>query len=207
MKKVSIILLVAFFIVNLSGCKANVKLEEGQTYTILDSKGKMTMSVFLSDKEFDGSYGIDFDDDDKEIKEGIVDLFDDVYGMDVEISKFKKGKDYVKFTLTSTDAKDFGYDLRYTLEDYAEDSYYDDVDDMSEYESFVLYKNDKDLDEDQLEDYEDAIVIYVYGGEEGSYYKLPGKILLVDDNMDYKKISGDTIFIEDDEYGIIVIEK
>lgn len=207
MRKISFVLLAAFLIISLSGCKANVKLEEGQTYTILDSKGKMTMSAFLSDKEFDGSYGVDFDDNDDEIKESIVDLFDDVYGMDVEVSKFKKGKDNVKFTLISEDAEDFGYDLEYTLDDYSEDNYYEDIDDMSEYESFVLYKNDEDLDDDELEDYENAIVIYVYGSEEGAYYKFPSKILLVDEDMDYKKVSSNTIFVDDNESGLIVIEE
>lgn len=207
MRKISFVLLATFLIISLSGCKSNVKLEEGQTYTILDSKGKMTMSAFLSDKEFDGSYGVNFDDDDDEIKESIVDLFDDVYGMDVEVSKFKKGKDNVKFTLVSEDAEDFGYDLEYTLEDYAEDNYYEDIDDMSEYESFVFYKNDEDLNEDELEDYEDAIVIYVYGSEEGAYYKFPSKILLIDEDMDYEKVSSNTIFVEDNESGLIVIEE
>lgn len=207
MKKLSIVLLIAFFIIYLSGCKSSVKLEEGQTYTILDSKGNMTVSLFLSEKEFDGSYDVDFDDDEDEIKESIIELFDDVYGVDVEISRLKKGKDNIKFTLTSEDADEFGYDLDYNLGEYAEDNYYDDIDELSEFETFVLYKDDEDLDEDDLEDYEDKIVLHVFGADEGTYFKLPGKILLIDADLDYEKISNNMIFIDDNESGVIVIEE
>lgn len=207
MKKVSSVILVFLLIISLSGCKSNVKLEEGQTYTVLDSDGGMSMSVFLSDKELDGSYGVDFDDDEDEIEESIIELFDDSYGMDVEITKFKKGKDNVSFTMTSEDAEDYGYDLEYTLEEFAEDSYYEDIDELAETESFIVYKDEKDLDEDELKNYEDAIVIYVGASDEGSYYKFPSKILLVDENLDYNKVSSDTIFIEDNGFGMVIIEQ
>lgn len=206
MKKLVTLIITIVILVSLSGCKSNIKLEEGQSYLILNEKSEMTMSVYLSDKEFDGSYGIDFDDDDDEIKENIIELFDDVYDMDMEVKKFKKGKDNVKFTLFSEDGDKFGYDLDYTLEDYADDNFYEDIDALSEYQAFLTYKDGEDLDEDDLEDYADSIILYVYGSDEGSYYKFPSEILLVDDNMDYEKIAKNIIYVDDNESGYVVLK-
>lgn len=207
MKRLYIFMLVGLFIISLTGCKSGFKLEEGQSSTIIDKDGKITMSVYLSDKDLNESYGLDFEDDKDEIEEAIIEMFDEFYGTDIEITKFKKGKDNVQFTMVTEDGDFFGYDLDNTLEDYAEASFYENVEELADSEDFVNFKDGKDLDKEKVEKYEDAIAIYVYGDEEGSYFKMPNKILFVDENLEYEKKSSDTIFIEDGSSGVVVFKE
>lgn len=206
MKKFFLLPLLLFLLLSLVGCKSSIKLETGQSLTTFNNKGALSITTSLSSKDARDLFDVRIKDSKKDIKEDLIDHFSYLYDEEIKVTKLKKGKDFVNFTFTIDDAELFGFYDDLTLEDYAYDYYYD-LEDMAEYEEFVTYKKDESLDSDDLIDYEDDFVQYVHGGNEGAYYKTPKKILLVSDNLKYKKISNDTIFIRRNSSGIIVYKK
>ncbi|PKM93503.1 MAG: hypothetical protein CVU84_15095 [Firmicutes bacterium HGW-Firmicutes-1] len=207
MKKFGL-MFVCLFVLTLSGCKSDVTLEEGQYYKVIKKDGSASIDWCLSDDEAEEIFGFDFKKDDKdEMKEAILDKIDE-WDYDVEFTNFKKGDDYIKYTLIDEEGDDILFeDVDFTLEDYADDYYNLDVDELAEDMKFVYYKNDEKVDEEDIEDYEDSFAISIYGDIEGAYYKVPGKILLVgeeSEDMDYEKISKDTIFLDKDVSVVIV---
>lgn len=93
-----------------------------------------------------------------------------------------------------------------TLEDVVKVEGYDDFEDLADDLEFVTFKNEKRIDEEQLEDYKGLYAIAVYGYEEGAYFKIPGKIILVLDTINFKRITNDTIYVKDENDGIILFE-
>lgn len=205
MKRFSVIFMILFFISILTGC-TKVKLEENQSFATFKSNGDVILSEYLSDNDADDYLDIDTSDKNSKIKKDLISFFDDNLNMDVKVTKIKATKDYIKFTITSKDADNMGFDADYALSDYADDYYGDDVDVLAENQDFVYFKNGNDVKDKDLSDYEDDIAVQVNGGEEGTYYKFPGKILVLND-LDFNKISNDTIYIDDDENGIVVYNK
>ncbi len=193
----------------LSGCflAGGIKLEEDQIEYIFDEDGGLTLRAFMSDKELEDAFDVDFDDKKKEIEEDIIDYFDDEVDTDVEVKKLDISKDTASFELYIEDGEDFFMEMEVSLEDYADDYYGVDVDELEDYEEFVYYKDGDDVKNKDVEDFSDDYVINVHGGDEGAYYTFPSKVLLVGDKVDYEKIDNDTIFIDDGEYGLVVIEE
>lgn len=208
MKKIMMVTVISVLLASMiTGCSGGVKLEVNQVEYSYGDDGDLTLNMLMEDKELEDEFDVDFDDKEKEIEEDLLDYIEDEIGDDVELKKFKKNKEDATIEMYFEDAEDMYGEIDQSFEDYAEDLYGLDLDELEEEEEFVIYKSEKDLDEDDYEDYEDGIVIRVYGGEEGSYYTFPGKVLLVGDKVDYEKESNQTIFIDEDEYGIIVVEE
>ena len=202
MKKLLAVLTTVLLMFSLTGCLSGLKLEEGQAHYTLSDKGEVTLEGIMSDNDAEDDLGIDFDDSKKDIEKDIIDQFDDM-GVDVEIKKIKVGKDTLSLTMVIEDGEDMGMGADYTLSDYADDMYYEDIDALADSEDFVLYKNGKDIDGKDLGDYEDYNIINVSGSDEGCYYTVPGKIVALSD-IDFQEKGNDTIFIEDGKYGIII---
>lgn len=204
MKKIIAFVLVLTLILTLTGCKA--KVGEGQRRIELNSKGEVIITWSIEDKDAEDYWDIDFDDSTKEIKEDLLDDWEDGSMEDAEIKTLKKQKDFLYIEVFIEDGEDAGYELDETLEDEMED-YYEDYEEMQDDLEFVEFKSGDEIDEDELEDYEDYYILYVSGGEEGAYYALPNKIVLVEGDIKYERINNNEIFVEDGEYGIIVIEE
>jgi hypothetical protein len=204
MKKVLLPLILSVLLL-LTGC-SNVKLEPGESF-ITFKKKSASITFSVSEKDVKRVFDIRFKDSSKEIKEELADYLSDIHDDDIKITKFKKGKDFINFTYELEDVEDMDFYEKMTLEDYADDEGYDDVEELADDVEFVRYGKDKSVDSDDIDKYEDDLVQYVYGGDKGIYYKLPKKILLVTDGLKYKKISSDTIYVKRNSSGIIVYKK
>lgn len=207
MKLTGLILLLSLVV---SGCTllgGGVKLEEDQMEFTFDDDGGLTMRAIMEDDEFEDAFDVDFDDKKKDIEEDMVDYMDDERDTDIEIISLKINKDTAEFEIYMEDAEDMYMELDQTLEDLAEDWFDVDIEDLEKELEFVYYKDEEDLDEDDYEDYADDFVINVGGGDEGMYYTFPSKILLVSDKVDFEKESNNTIFVDKDENGYVVIEE
>jgi len=207
MRKVLALGLVLVFMFSLTGCFGGVKLEEGQSSYILNKDGEMSFTTYIEDKDLEDQFDVDFDDKDKDIIGDIEDAMDD-WDIKVEVTKFKKKKDFAMITMVIDDVEDMGMtEFEQTLEDYVDDdSWYDDFDEFADDNDFVLFKNEDDVKSKDLEDYADLYLISVSGGDEGAYYEVPGKIILVGDKVDFEKVNNNTIYIDKDEYGFIAYE-
>lgn len=207
MRKLISIITVITMVAALTGCSSKVKLEEDQMHFNFDKDDGITLTALIDDKDLEDDMDIDFDDKVKEIEEDIQDYLDDE-DQDGELISFKKDDDMGLVEIYYDDLDELYMELDNSLEDYADDMY-GDFDDFADEEEFIYYKNEKDVDEDDLEDYEDYYVVSVYGGEDGIYYTFPSKIILVHEDVDYEKISDNTIFIEDSTEwnGVVIIEE
>lgn len=204
MKKV-LLPLILTILFSLTGC-SNTKLEPGESF-ITFKKDSVSIASSVSDKDVKKVYDIRFKDSSKEIKEELADYLSDIHDEDIKITKFKKGKDYINFTYKLEDVEDIGFYEDTTLEDFADDEGYDDVEELADDVEFVTYGKEKSVDSDDIDKYEDDLVQRVHGGNKGVYYKMPKKILLVTDGLKYEKISGDTIYVKRNSSGIIVYKK
>lgn len=206
MKKLLTLSLVTILIFTLTGC-SGAKLEEGQKRLELNADEEITLSRSVEDKDAEDRWDIDFDDKLSEIEDDIIDEWEDTNAEDYEILTLKKQDDYLFIEIFIDDADDYLWlDIDTTLEDLMESDWYDDFEEYQEDMEFVDYKSDDEIDEDELEDFEDYLVFVVTGGEEGSYYVVPGNIVLVSGDCDYEVINSKQIFIEDEESGYIVYE-
>lgn len=210
MKKVLSVLLVLVMVFALAGCSSGPKLEEDQVHYTLTKDGELTLKMYGELDELEDDFDIDEDDSEKDIAEDIVDYFDDEMDLDVEVT-VKKSKDMVTVTIVIEDAEDFYFfgDLEQSLEDLCDD--YTGDDDIEDFLDswdieFQEFKNEKDVDNDDMEDYKDDFIMSVYGGDEGVYYTLPSDILLVSD-FDFERVNNNTIFVEDGEDGYVIYKE
>ncbi len=201
MKK-ALLPLTLIILLSLTGC-SKTKLEQGESFVTF-KKDSVSVACSLSEKDAKKLYDIRIKDDNKDIKEDLVDYFSDNYDIDIKITKFKKGKDFINFTYETEDAEDIGYYDDTTLEDYADDLRYDDVEELADDMEFITYDKEKSVDSDDIDKYEDDLVQFVKGGDKGMYYKTPNKMLLVSEKLKYERISKDTIYIKRNSSGIIV---
>lgn len=208
MKKILVLVLALTMVLSFSGCSKGISLEEGQQhYTI---KGdELTIVSVVEDRDFEDDFDIDFDDDEDDIEDDIVDMFDD-YDMDASV-KVKKSKDTATITIVFDDAEDFlGQKIDDTFEDFVDEmTGDDDIEDyLDDYDvEFVEFKSGDDIDNKDMEDYADYIILSVSGDDEGSYYTAPNDIVAVSlSSKDYEYVSKDTIYVEDGEYGYILIK-
>lgn len=202
MKKIFLLPLLFIILLSFVGC-SKIKLETGESFVTFN-KDSVSVACSVSDKDAKKLYDVRIKDSNKDIKEDLVDYFSDIYDEDIKITEFKKGKDYINFTYELEDAEDIGYLDETTLEDYADDLRYDDVEELADDVEFITYDKEKSVDSDDIDKYEDDLVQVVQGGNKGMYYKAPNKILLVPEKLKYEKISNDTIYIKRNSSGIIV---
>lgn len=209
MKKVlAMTLVLSLLTVLLSGCLGGgIKLEENQVEVIFDKDGGITMRSYSEDRDFEDDFEVDFDDDKDDILKDMEDYIEDYITDDFEIKSLKLNKDTAEFEIYFEDAEDLYMELKDTLEDYAEDWHYVDIEDLEDEEDFVYFKDGEDVKGKDLEDYADYLCVNVHGGDEGSYYTFPSKVAIVSEDVKFEKINNNTIFIEDDEYGVVVIEE
>lgn len=192
----------------MSGCLGGgITLEENQGEYIFDKDGGVTMRAVMEDKDFEDAFDTDFDDKKSDIEDDMKDYIEDELTDDFEIKTLKINKDTAEVEIYFEDSGDMYMELKDTLEDYADDYYGIDLDELEDYMDFVYYKDEEDVKGKDLEDYADYLFIEVYGADEGTYYTFPSKIAIVDEDVKFEKISNNTIFIEDDEWGMVVIEE
>lgn len=201
---------------NGSKSKGKNELENGQMYFNF-KKDTVALSISLSGEDAEDSFDIDMNDSNDDIKDAIVDSFGNDFD-EVEIIDFKKGKDYLYFTI-EVDADSFSsgmegsYYAGLSLGDLADEYGLGGVGELCDYYTFVDYSKEKAIDEEELEEYADDYVAYVFAPIDGAfdngvYFQFPKKILLITDNVKYKKISNNTIFIKGgSDAGLAVIEK
>lgn len=201
-----------------NGSKAKEKneLENGQMYFNF-KKDTVALSISLSGEDAEDTFDIDMNDSNNDIKDAIADSFGNDFD-EVEITAFKKGKDYIYFTI-EVDADSFSngmegsYYAELSLGDLADEYGLGSVGELCDYYTFVDYSKEKDIDEEDLEVYGDDYVAYVFAPIDGAfdngvYFQFPNKILLITDNVKYKKISSNTIFIKGgSDAGLAVIKK
>lgn len=202
MKKLFLTFIFILFTISLTGCFSKVKLEEDQSHLTIYKDGEIKLVAIVSEDTADDVYDVDIEDKKKDVEKDILDYFDDNH-IDVEIDKLRIKKDTIEVTLTLEDSKDLDIRMKDTLEDYAKDWGYKDVEALSEYQDFILYKDDEEIKSKDLEDYEDYAILNLSGENDGCYYTIPGEIILVSD-MDYERINKEIIYIDDGEYGIVV---
>lgn len=207
MKRIFILVIAMAFIVSFTGCGligGGIKLEEGQVQYTFTKDGELTMNGIIDNDDFEDDMDIDLKDDEKDIISDIEDYFDDM-DIDSEVTKVKVGKDFVTIEIVFEDFETMFVDFQLTLEDYAELSAAD-IEEFGEYYKFVTFEKGEDIDVKDLDDYEDAFVITIDGGEEGSYYEFPYDLLAVSEDMDYERINDTTIYVEDGEVGLVFID-
>ncbi|MBN2222518.1 MAG: hypothetical protein JW708_09965 [Vallitaleaceae bacterium] len=207
MKKLLSFTLTTALLFSLTGCFGGIKLEENQSHLTMNKDGEITLEAIMEDRDFEDAFDVDFDDKEKDVIKDLEEYFDDE-DITVEVKKLKLNKDTAEITIFIEDGEDYLSKIDETLEDLADDSGYDDIEDFVEaydYE-FVTFKDEEDIDSKDLEDYADYIYLNVYGGEEGMYYTTPSDIEAVSD-LKFERINKNTIFIEDGEYGYILIKE
>lgn len=209
--KGSLFIFIILGVVLLVGCKAPLKLEEGQYFQTFNNDGSARMSIVMSADDAEEIFGFDLNKDDKEdIEEEILEKLEEM-DTDIELRTLKVTEDYLKYTLIYEDGEDIlGYDLNDTLEDYADDYYGMDLETLAEDIEFIYYKDGEEVDEDHVTEYEDARVMTAYGSTDGAYFRFPGKILILGEifgDLEYEKISSNTIYVEEDVEVLVVYEE
>jgi len=191
-----------------------VKLEEGQMHMIFTEDGELTMIGFIEDKDIEDDFDVDFDDDEDDILDDMQDYMEDSLeelaemmdlDLDVEITELKIKGDFALVTIELSD-----FELMFMGSWY--EKFEDLADAMGDYEeladeiTFKTFKKGDEVDEDDLEDYEDGFTIMLDGSDEGTYYEFPGDIQIVDEDMKYERISDTIIFVEEGEEGFVVVD-
>jgi hypothetical protein len=202
MKKLVTVLTLLLLTLSISGCLGGVNLEEGQTHGVFNKDGELTYTIAYEDDVLVELYDVEIDDDEDDIMDAISDFFDDA-DIDMELTKVKIDEKNAIITMVFEDFEVIYHTFYEKFEDLADN--YGDYDDLNDELEFKYFKNDEDIDEDDLEEYEDGFPIYVAGGEEGAYYEFDSNIVVVSDVVDYEKINTKTIYIEDGEEGWIVV--
>lgn len=214
MKKIINILLALIMTLSLTACSGSVSLEEGQGHFIFTEDGEVTMNGYIDEDELEDEFDIDMDDDEDDILDDMQDYFEDGFeelaeildvDFEVEVEEIKKEKDGVSATIIFSDFEFIIEDWYEKLEDLADE--FGDFEDLADEIDFVTYQKEDDVDEDDLEDYEDNFVIQLDGQDEGMYYEFPTEILLVDEDIKFERISDTIIFVEDGEVGYVVVEE
>lgn len=212
MKKVLSIILMGILLVSFSGCDmvtgllggSAIKLKEGQGHVIINDDGELTMIGYREDKDLEDDFDIDFDDDEDDIIDDMQDALDDD-DIEAEVTEFKKDDDFGNFTIEFEDFEWVFYDWYETLEDFADQ--YGDYEAVADDIDFITFDKDEDsLDEDDLEDLEDSFVILLDGGDDGIYYEFESDIAAVDEDLKFEWISSNIIFVEDGEYGYLILD-
>jgi len=206
MKKTLVLLSVILIIVSLTGC-GGIKLAEGQEMYILNSDGTMDWQGLLEGGEFAQGMGFDYDDDEKVII-NTVNEYLNKNSISGEVKNVKKVKGYVLIDVRFISPGDImAYDMTMTLEKFAND-YYGGMTAMADQEIFYLYKNASRVSSNDLIKYAGHKFLTVFDSSgKGSYFKVPGKIMIVHSESEYKKVNNDTIFIEGDGYGAVVYKE
>lgn len=208
MRRLKILLVVLALALLFTSCGGSgISLKEGQYSVNIKSNGDVTIEYLMSKKKAEKEFDIDFDDSNKDIIKDLEDYFDDNMRAEGKVTIKKKTKDQILFSASFKKGEMKSINIKNTLEDYA-DNYGIDVDELPDKMNldFVYFKNGKDVDEDDLEKYEDYIAFQVSGDDEGVYFTFPGKIEIVSD-IDFKRINDNTIFVEDGEFGLVVFKK
>lgn len=208
MRRLKILLVVLALALLFTSCGGSgISLKEGQYSVNIKSNGDVTIEYLMSKKKAEKEFDIDFDDSNKDIIKDLEDYFDDNMRAEGKVTIKKKTKDQILFSASFKKDEMKSINIKNTLEDYA-DNYGIDVDELPDKMNldFVYFKNGKDVDEDDLEKYEDYIAFQVSGDDEGVYFTFPGKIEIVSD-IDFKRINDNTIFVEDGEFGLVVFKK
>lgn len=208
MRRLKILLVVLALALLFTSCGGSgISLKEGQYSVNIKSNGDVTIEYLMSKKKAEKEFDIDFDDSNKDIIKALEDYFDDNMRAEGKVTIKKKTKDQILFSASFKKGEMKSINIKNTLEDYA-DNYGIDVDELPDKMNldFVYFKNGKDVDEDDLEKYEDYIAFQVSGDDEGVYFTFPGKIEIVSD-IDFKRINDNTIFVEDGEFGLVVFKK
>lgn len=202
MRKIVVILLVVLMAFSLSSC-SSVKLEDDQEMYTISSDGSVRYTMMINGDEFASEIGFDFDKDKtRAIREAITDYLEE-NRINATLNSFKKSGDFAFVDITYNRLKDIMLSGSYELEDYA-DEYYGNIRTLADSAKFILYSKETTIDTDDIRKYTDNSIIAVADHADGTYYKLPGRILLVSGNMKYTKISNDTILVENGDSGYVV---
>jgi len=217
MKKIISIVLVLTMVVSLTGCDAisgllgggGHKLEEGESYAIINADGELTVEMAISADMLDEDFNADIDDDPEDIMDDMQDMIDDELDnldlkSDIEVTDVKVKDDIATVTIVAEDFE-FLFPVCYeTLADYADlMGGYEAIADMT---PFITYEDEDELDDKDLEDYEDGTVLSVDGGEEGTYFEFDDDIAIVTDDMKFEMIKSNIIYVKGGDSGLIVLD-
>jgi len=202
MKKLFLLLLVALMMLSLSSCRS-IKLEESQEMYVISSDGSVRMKMMVEGDELAADVGFDYAKDKNRIITQAINEYIENTGLDAKLNSFRKSGDYAFVDITFYNFKDIMSTANYALEDYADD-YYGNLRTLADSANFIIYSNESVLDKGDIRKYAEFSIMEVSDSGAGTYYKLPGRILLVSGDIQYTKISSDTILIENGDYGYVV---
>jgi len=190
-----------------------IELDVGQMH-INFKKDTVAISFNISSDDMEDMLDISMDESNDDIRDALIESFSNDFGDDVEMTSFKKGKNYVSFTI-EVDAESFSenwqgsYHQQYTLSEFAEDYNMDSVEELCDYYTFLDFSSEDVIDIEDLAKYAENYVVYVGGSLstsiKGLYFQFPDKILMITDSMEYKKISNNTIFVESGS-GLVIVK-
>lgn len=200
--RIKLVITIGLLTLILSACSLATIVGKDQVKYTVNEDLSVTMEANLSQDNIEGFFDMSYDLSEEEMISSIKAHYNNL-NTQITIIDFNKNKDYSKFTITYVDSSVIFIELSATLEDFS-NSFYKSYEDMAEVSGFLSYSSGDlamDVDYNGLNA---ATILIVSGYDNGAYYKVPGDILLVSDEMLYKKRGSNTIFIEAGSYGHIV---
>ncbi len=205
MKKTIIFVLVISLIMLLVGCTPSVSLEENQLHFILDKDGSGTLRMELDQDGLVWFFDLDINSDIDYLMDAIEEFFV-VDGINVTIKKVAVVNNDIKVEILFYDFEDLGFGGDNDLDDLIKDWGYIDAKELAIEWPFVTYEENNPIEPSDLKDYEDYIYLELDGMYEGTYYSVPGKIVLVEQALVFEYINENTIYI-DEGLGWILFEE
>jgi hypothetical protein len=174
-----------------------------QEYMIYSPNGSATKNVFIYNDEFSWYLEVESTVTDAELQTAI-DTYLTYYFYDVELQNVNRTADGVMLTIYADDATNITYDYGTTLEELI--SWYEDSAEFATYYTFIDYQTGAPIDSDVLQNMSASLTASIDGGEHGTIYEFPNKILFIDESILWQRIDDNSIYVDYWEYGTIIFE-
>lgn len=200
--RIKLIIFIGLLIMSLTACSlATIVGKDQVKYTINDDLS-VTMEGYLNQDNIEGFFDMSYDLSEDEMIESIQTYYKDK-NTEITLNDYNKKSNYSRFNITYKDPSIIFIELSATLLHFS-NSFYKSYEDMIQVSGFLAYDSGDLALTNDYTGLEEATILIVSGYDAGAYYSVPGEILLVSDEMPYKKRGSNTIFIEANSYGHII---
>lgn len=205
MKKIIIVSLVIALMLSFSACSGGIKLDKDQSMIEINDK-EVVFTIVFSENEFADNFDIDTDQRMARIEDDFKAFLEkDGSGDYMDLKSIKIKKNLVTLVIIVDDIDEMDIDMG-DFEDLIDYYDYKDAEEFAENYPFVVFRNEKAIDADDMDKYDNHKYIEIEPlTQQGTYFKISGKITAVDLELTYEYISKDTIFADgDSSYGWIL---
>ncbi len=205
MKKLITLCLVIVLVLSLSACSGGLTLDKNQSMIEINKKD-VVFTIVFNENEFAADFKIDTTQRASKIENDFKDFLEkDESGNYMKLESIKVKKNLVTVVIQVDDIYEMDIEMG-DFNDLINDYGYKDVKEFAETFPFVLYRNEKEIDSSKMTKYESYK--YIELGpltQQGTYFKIPGKIAAVARDLAFEYEGNDTILVTgNSSYGWIL---